>query len=102
MKLASFKPQASEELVLAAAWYEERREGLAETFVPQVKRTMHRITENPARFPRVDTTNPARVRRAPVFNFPFFVVYQELDDEVRVLAIAHAKRRPGYWADRIQ
>jgi hypothetical protein len=26
----------------------------------------------------------------------------ELTTEVRVLAVAHAKRRPGYWLDRVE
>jgi hypothetical protein len=27
-------------------------------------------------------------------------VYRELDDRIEVIAVAHAKRRPGYWRDR--
>lgn len=32
--------------------------------------------------------------------YPFGIVYRELADEIRVLAIAGTKRRPGYWRGR--
>jgi hypothetical protein len=30
------------------------------------------------------------------------VIFQEKDDMILVVAVAHAKRRPGYWAKRIK
>jgi hypothetical protein len=33
--------------------------------------------------------------------FPFAIVYVELDTEVLILAVAHGKRRPGYWRERV-
>ena len=41
------------------------------------------------------------VRRAPVKRFPYHVIYLELNGEIRVLAVAHDRRKPGYWRDRI-
>jgi hypothetical protein len=32
--------------------------------------------------------------------YPFVIAYRELADEIRVLAIAATKRRPGYWRGR--
>jgi hypothetical protein len=29
------------------------------------------------------------------------VIFMDLGTEIRVLAVAHAKRRPGYWLDRV-
>jgi toxin ParE1/3/4 len=102
VKPVAFDAQADEELVQAAAWYEEQREGLAEAFLHQVKRTMNRIHQNPKWFPKVDVPSRSVVRRAPVSGFPYSIVYCELADEILVLAVYHAKRRPGYWFDRIQ
>lgn len=102
MKPVAFDPQADEELVLAAAWYEQHREGLAEAFLHQVKRTMNRIIQNPRWFPKIETPSRSVVRRAPVSRFPYSVVYSELADEILVLAVPHSKRQPGYWFDRIQ
>jgi hypothetical protein len=43
------------------------------------------------------------VRRALVGpRFPYSVVYLEDEDEIWVLAVAHAKRRPGYWRGRLK
>lgn len=101
MKPVTLDPQADEELLLAAAWYEEQREGLAQAFLRQTQRTMNRISENPHWFPKADTPSATVVRRAPVFRFPYSVLYCERSDDILILAISHAKRRPGYWFNRI-
>jgi len=31
--------------------------------------------------------------------FPFGVVYRVLAGEIQVVAVAHHRRKPGYWAD---
>jgi hypothetical protein len=30
------------------------------------------------------------------------VVFVEVGDEIRVIAVMHAKRRPGYWMRRLE
>jgi len=35
-----------------------------------------------------------------VARFPYHVVYRLEDDEIVILAIAHMKRRPGFWKHR--
>jgi toxin ParE1/3/4 len=35
-----------------------------------------------------------------VHRFPFVIFFHEHKEMIRVLAIAHGKRRPGYWARR--
>ena len=40
-------------------------------------------------------------RRIAVFDrFPFTMPYQIKDDEIVILALAHTRRRPGYWSRR--
>ncbi len=34
--------------------------------------------------------------------FPFSIVYCVVDDVIRIVAIAHAKLRPGYWRSRCE
>jgi hypothetical protein len=34
-------------------------------------------------------------------HFPYFVVFRELPSKIQIIAVAHAKRRPGYWRGRI-
>lgn len=39
-------------------------------------------------------------RRVPLRRFPYFVVYREQGEEIQVVAVAHASRKPGYWRHR--
>jgi plasmid stabilization system protein ParE len=41
-------------------------------------------------------------RRALLNRFPYFVVFRERARKIEIIAIAHAKRRPGYWAKRLK
>jgi len=40
-------------------------------------------------------------QRAVLDRYPFSIVYRELLHEIQVIAVAHAKRHPGYWRGRI-
>jgi plasmid stabilization system protein ParE len=40
-------------------------------------------------------------RRVILRRYPFSVVFRELLHEIQVVAIAHARRKPGYWAKRL-
>jgi toxin ParE1/3/4 len=42
------------------------------------------------------------VRRRAVTRFPYHVVYMEMPTRIRILAIAHDRRKPGYWKDRMK
>jgi plasmid stabilization system protein ParE len=39
-------------------------------------------------------------RRVALRRFPYSVIYLELGEELRILAFAHMRRRPGYWRNR--
>jgi len=56
------------------------------------------IQAHPLRFPVWEST-PAR--RYVVPKFPYAIFYMERLDDIRILAIAHTSRRPGYWKSRI-
>jgi hypothetical protein len=42
------------------------------------------------------------VRRAATFRFPYSVAFLDLEAVVRVLAICHERRRPGYSVGRLE
>ena len=99
--MVEFHPDAAEELTLAALWYDERCEGLGSRFLDEVERTTAHIDEQPGSggpwlFPGL----PSGVRRMQVRGFPFWVVYV-IRANVVVVAIAHQRRRPDYWATRL-
>ena len=39
-------------------------------------------------------------RRLVMRHFPYSVIYTVADEEIRVLAVVHHSRRPGYWRKR--
>src|SRR5690349_7638475 len=55
-----------------------------------------------ARFPEAWAADPKRrgVRRYVMKRYPFVIVYRELPVEIRILAVAATRRRPGYWRHR--
>lgn len=67
-----FEPEADTEYQQAGVWYEGRREALGKEFFDEVRR------------------------------LPYHVVYLETAEELRILAVAHDRRRPGYWQTRLR
>jgi toxin ParE1/3/4 len=39
-------------------------------------------------------------RRLPLRGFPFALVYYVARDTLYIVAVAHSRKRPGYWAHR--
>lgn len=103
MMAVRFEAEAEEELAAAHAWYEAQVGGLGEELLAAVDDVLLRIQRAPRSGGLVPRVAPGlRVRRVLVGRFPFAVVYVELVDELRVLAIAHQHRRPGYWRKRLR
>jgi len=92
---------AKEELRAAAAWYDLQRDGLGLELLAEVDSGVQRIRRAPLQFPRLETVpEEPHVRRLSLDRFPFALIYEESDEEIRILAVAHASRRPGYWKSR--
>jgi hypothetical protein len=95
--------EAREEADESAHWYDARRAGLGDEFLSVLGTAFNAIEADPRRFEKLATRRAQRdVRRCNLERFPFTVVFECRDDEVVVLAIAHAKRRPGYWRRRME
>jgi plasmid stabilization system protein ParE len=98
-----FEPEASDELDHAALWYQRRRPGLGFEFLDAVDRSVAMIRRWPHAAPlATDLPRDLIVRRAPVDQFPYRLVYLETPTAIRVLAVAHDSRRPNYWVNRIR
>jgi plasmid stabilization system protein ParE len=91
-----FQDDADIEVEEAALWYEEQRPGLGLEYMAAVSRVILDIGESPERFPvwRLPW------RRALLRRFPYVVFFDIEEDRVVVWAVAHTKRRPGYWIAR--
>ena len=95
--------EAADELAEAVLWYEGRREGLGRELLDSVAATLPVIANRPRAFPRLqDVSETFEIRRALLDRFPFGIVFLVHTGEIRVLAIAHAKRQPGYWLNRVR
>ena len=101
MKRVVFDPDAREEFNAAIDWYERHVSGLGARFLLAVEAAISSIRERPLAWSHVPAV-PRRVgaRRKLVHEFPYAVVCIILDAEIHVLAIAHGRRRPGYWRRR--
>jgi toxin ParE1/3/4 len=91
---------AADEMTEAAEHYEDRRSGLGVRFLGCVAHTAARIDQ----FPGIGAPWRAgheEVRRFAVRGFPYFLIYIT-EPVVTIVAVAHAKRRPGYWMDRLR
>ena len=103
MRPARLSAEAVEELSEAAVWYRDQQPGLELEFLTEVDRLLPLIETSPASFPRIlDLPADLEIRRALLPRFPYALVFMELETETRILAVAHVKRRPGYWLNRVE
>ena len=85
------------ELDEAVAYYNSESAGLGQLFLIEVLSTIERIRQFPnAWHPLSDQTRRCRTRR-----FPFGIIYQQLETELLIVAIANLHREPEYWRDRL-
>jgi plasmid stabilization system protein ParE len=91
-----FHPEATQELADAAEWYLNRSPRAACDFAVEIKRALDKIRDDPRRFATIGTG----FRACSVERFPFQVVFRTDPHRIFVIAVAHAKRRPGYWQSR--
>ena len=90
-------PEADRELTEGAVYH--AREGgqeLGLAFIAEFERTLELLCIHP----NIGVEWRNTRRRFPLHRFPFSVVYYTHGVELRVIAIAHHKRRPDYWSGR--
>jgi plasmid stabilization system protein ParE len=89
---------ASHELAEAVRWYETRRTGFGGEFFDAVVATLTLIETRPEIGATISTDG--QTRRILVARFPYQIVYRLRPTEIVIVAVAHVKRRPGYWKNR--
>lgn len=101
MKRIELAPAARDELAAAVEQYEIDYPGRGLRFAAAVARTIDAAAATPSAgpiFPGVPDN--LGIRRRVVRGFPFAVAYRVVGDVLRVEAIAHTRRRRGYWLVR--
>lgn len=97
MKPVRLRERARRELREATAWYRERNAEVADRFAAEVRQTLRHLEQFPDTGGIVSGVADPDVRQLPVHNFPYSVVFIRFTSHISVLAIAHNRRRPGYW-----
>ena len=98
MKRVTFHEEADAEAVEAARYYVGRVTGLGLSFLLDVEGTVEQVRSNPEAFQLVSD----EVRHKLLRRSPYSVLYAIEPDRIRVLAVAHQRRRPGYWHGRLK
>jgi len=83
-------------MIEASLFYEARSEGLGLEFLDGVQRLIDLVCDHPT----LGQSVGVGFRRAVLHRFPFTLIYSEEHAEIVIIAIAHQKRRPGYWRNR--
>jgi hypothetical protein len=96
-KQLRFHPQAEQEYLTALTWYRERSLIAAINFERAFEQAVGQIREAPQRWPIYFKD----FRKYTLRQFPFSIVYQEFSSEIVFFAVAHGRRQPGYWRDRV-
>ncbi len=93
--IVRFHPAAQDELIATALYYEEASAGLGTRFRNAVHGALEQMRDNPEiGAPR------GGARRMVVRGYPYDIVYRATPATLEVLAVAHHRRRPGYWRNR--
>jgi len=91
---------AAADLTSAGDWYESQRPGLGLELRDEIARAFDTIVASPTSWPQWPGAKDEAVRRFLLPRFPFAVAYMIEPDVIRVLAIAHVKRRADFWRRR--
>lgn len=95
--IPSVSAEADQELTDAAVYYtREANAELGAAFIDEFERVLALLCEQPS----VGAVWRGKRRRFPLRRFPYSVVYDVVGDELRVIALAHHRRQPEYWAGR--
>jgi plasmid stabilization system protein ParE len=79
-------------------YYESRQAGLGTELEDEIEAAFSLILQFPEAAPQWRDRPDRRV--AVLDRFPFRIPYQITREDIVVLALAHASRRPDYWARR--
>ncbi|MHA1719159.1 MAG: type II toxin-antitoxin system RelE/ParE family toxin [Promethearchaeia archaeon] len=97
MNFIIFHPEAEIELNSTIDFYNRKVSGLGFEFLEKIERAINLIDRNPDRWQILKY----RVRKYIVKQFPYSIYYIFDPNRIYVVAIAHQKRKPFYWKDRL-
>jgi toxin ParE1/3/4 len=91
-----FRPIAEDEYLRASAHYDNERPGLGAEFESEVQVVLHKIQEQPGRYPIAIRD----IRFATTRRFPYSIYYRIRRNQIDVLSVFHESRDPAEWQSR--
>jgi len=91
-------PEAETDLLDAHLWYHDRSPLTATAFASTLDEALVRIASAPYQYPLADEG----LRKLSLPTFPFSIFYRVDENLITVFAVAHQRRQPGYWSNRIE
>jgi plasmid stabilization system protein ParE len=98
MKPYSFHPEAEAEADAAFEHYWIKSPVAAFGFDEEIREAYRTLSVHPM----ICAPYLHGTRRVIIRRFPFSVIFRERPQDIQIIAVAHAKRRPGYWAKRLK
>ena len=96
MRSVIIQELALQELRQAAFWYRERDVQAAYALIEEVRQLADRIRAFPFMFTEIEPD----IRRCPLKNFPYSLLYEIEEERIVIFAVMHQHRQPDYWQDR--
>ena len=93
----AWHPLAKRELFEAQDFYDARVLGLGDIFLDRVEEAIALIR----RYPHSGPSEAPGLRRIKTPRFPYGLIYRLEEGRIFILALAHEKRKPRYWARRV-
>lgn len=98
-----FHSEAWDELLAAVAWHDAREAGSGREFARAISRKLDQLDRFPQSAPLyVGAPKKFDVRKMSVSGWSYSLVVATVGSERLVIAVAHDKRKPGYWRDRLR
>ena len=92
-----YEPAARAEVTDAVRWYVDAAgPSVADAFEHELDAAVQLLL----RFPLLGTPGRGASRRLRLHGFPYTLHYRLDGELIRILALAHQSRRPGYWRGR--
>lgn len=93
---------AADEIDAAVRWHEEQEPGLGSTLMDRAEEARRHIAAWPDAAPiflRAD--DGTVIRSKAVRGYPYRIIYADMTHGILILAYAHERREPAYWANRM-
>ena len=92
-----FLTLAQQEIDEAVAWFNEQVDGRGLVFLDELDRVVRLVKS----YPFASTKIERDIRRCLFARFPYSLIYGVEEQTIVVIAVAHSRRSPRYWIDRL-